>query len=85
VLRESAHRLARLAEIEGPASVGEIVDELYAVERAVASLLGAIALAADPEIAQLDAAGAPIDLAPTPRAVTDWTTTGVLEGPPALQ
>jgi hypothetical protein len=79
VLRESAHRLARLAELEGPASVSEIVDELYAVERAVASLLGAIALAADPELSALDPAAAGMGEAPSvPRAVTDWTTTGVL-------
>ncbi len=77
VLRESANRLARLAESRGPASVGEIVDELYSVERAVASLLGAIALAADPEINALDAA-APAPAGQTPRAVTDWTTTGVI-------
>jgi hypothetical protein len=59
--------------------VGEIVDELYSVERAVASLLGAIALAADPEITALDA-GQPstADAVPSQRAVTDWTTTGVL-------
>src|SRR3954453_20560236 len=38
VLRESANRLARLASNDGrPTAVGEIVDELYAVERAVAS------------------------------------------------
>jgi hypothetical protein len=79
VLRESAHRLARLAELEGPASVSEIVDELYAVERAVASLLGAIALAADPELNALDTDGSGLNEAPpVPRAVTDWTTTGVL-------
>src|SRR4051794_27894129 len=79
VLRESANRLARLAETQGPASVGEIVDELYAVERAVASLLGAIALAADPEINALDAqAPAGTDLPTAARAITDWTTTGVL-------
>ena len=79
VLRESAHRLARLAETQGPASVGEIVDELYAVERAVASLLGAIALAADPEITALDADHRDAVEAPAPmRVVTDWTTTGVL-------
>jgi hypothetical protein len=77
VLRESAQRLARLAELTGPNSVNEIVDELYAVERAVASLLGAIALAADPDIAAMD--GTPGNgEAPQPRAVTDWTTTGVL-------
>jgi len=79
VLRESANRLARLAETQGPASVGEIVDELYAVERAVASLLGAIALAADPDIAALDAGrGSTVEATPAARAITDWTTTGVL-------
>jgi hypothetical protein len=79
VLRESANRLARLAETQGPASVGEIVDELYAVERAVASLLGAIALAADPDITALDAAHpSSAESAPAARVVTDWTTTGVL-------
>jgi hypothetical protein len=76
VLRESANRLARLATTEGPASVHEIVDELYAVERAVASLLGAIALAAEPDIGR----GVPIDEndPASPRAGADWTTTGVL-------
>jgi hypothetical protein len=79
VLRESAHRLARLAETEGPASVGEIVDELYAVERAVASLLGAIALAADPDLTALDSGDGTCNDAATPsRAASDWTTTGVL-------
>jgi hypothetical protein len=79
VLRESANRLARLAETQGPASVGEIVDELYAVERAVASLLGAIALAADPEITALDADHTPsTEPHAAARAITDWTTTGVL-------
>jgi hypothetical protein len=77
VLRESANRLARLAETQGPASVGEIVDELYAVERAVASLLGAIALAADPELNAMDAA-ASVGSEMSGRAVADWTTTGVL-------
>ena len=48
VLRESAHRLSRLAtRYDGPDAVDEIVAELYSVERAVASLLGAIALASD--------------------------------------
>src|SRR3954470_24407193 len=79
VLRESAHRLARLAETQGPAPGGEIVDELYSVERAVASLLGAIALAADPEIAAIDAGCEQVVEVPTQgRVVTDWTTTGVL-------
>jgi hypothetical protein len=79
-LRESAARLGRLASMpEGPDPVGDIVGELHAAERAVASLLGAIALAADPELAALDTQ----ELAPaTATAVPDddvWTTTGVLE------
>jgi hypothetical protein len=68
--------LARLAATEGPASVHEIVDELYAVERAVASLLGAIALAAEPDLTRVS-----IDddeEMPAPRRSEEWTTTGVL-------
>ena len=74
VLRQSASRLAQLAAMPaGPNEVGEIVDELHAVERAVASLLGAIALAADGD---LRGAG---DYADEPaRAEPEWTTTGVL-------
>jgi hypothetical protein len=75
VLRESANRLARLAATEGPASVQEIVDELYAVERAVASLLGAIAIAAETDLRHdlpLTDPDAP------PHRSADWTTTGVL-------
>jgi hypothetical protein len=78
VLRESANRLARLATATGPAAVGEIVDELYAVERAVASLLGAIALAAEPDLNGLDGDAPALDETSLSRAVTDWTTTGVL-------
>jgi hypothetical protein len=77
VLRESANRLARLADAEGPASVHEIVDELYSVERAVASLLGAIALAAEPDLTR----GLPIDdvdASGVPHRHADWTTTGVM-------
>ena len=79
-LRESAARLGRLATMpEGPDPVGDIVGELHSAERAVASLLGAIALAAEPELAaldthelvRLDAQGAGDD--------SVWTTTGVLE------
>jgi hypothetical protein len=75
VLRESANRLARLADTDGPASVHEIVDELYAVERAVASLLGAIAIAAEMDVGrgvvpEDDSAGAPQS--------AEWTTTGLL-------
>jgi hypothetical protein len=76
VLRESANRLARLAATEDPASVNEIVDELYAVERAVASLLGAIALAAEPDIVR-GLTGDDGGLSPA-RRIDDWTTTGVL-------
>ena len=70
VLRESADRLARLAE--GCADVGDIVEELHLAERAVASLLGAVALAAEPELL------VPPGLLPVPRAADDWTTTGLL-------
>ncbi len=76
VLRDSANRLARLAATDGPASVNEIVDELYAAERAVASLLGAIALAAEPELARTLAAEG--EEMTTASRYEDWTTTGVL-------
>jgi hypothetical protein len=81
VLRESANRLARLATApEGEDPVGDIVDELHAVERAVASLLGAIALASDPELAEemrnLDTGGPAVS---TTRGISDWTTTGTLD------
>jgi hypothetical protein len=82
VLRESAARLAKLATApEGEDPVGDIVDELHAVERAVASLLGAIALAADSDLTR-EFANAPVPDKPAApvRGVTDWTTTGVLEG-----
>lgn len=72
VLRESSDRLARLANrFDGPDPVSQIVDELHAVERAVASLLGAIALAQPaPEAA--------------PLAASEWTTTGRLESADGL-
>jgi MFS family permease len=75
VLRESASRLARLATLPtGLGDVGEIVDELHSVERAVASLLGAIALAADSDL-RAPAEG----FADEPvRAEPEWTTTGLL-------
>jgi hypothetical protein len=76
VLRESADRLARLADSSG--GVDDIVEELHLVERAVASLLGAIALAAEPDLEAIGA-GNRITDAPAPvRPATDWTTTGVL-------
>lgn len=78
VLRDSAGRLSRLADAGG---MDDIVDELHLVERAVASLLGAVALAAEPELLT----GAPTSNQPDKpvlglpqRATTDWTTTGVL-------
>jgi hypothetical protein len=76
VLRESAHRLARLADADGPASVHEIVDELYAVERAVASLLGAIAIAAETDLGR--GIASTDDDQGAPRRSAEWTTTGVL-------
>ncbi|HVW80425.1 MAG TPA: hypothetical protein VHB69_05750 [Mycobacteriales bacterium] len=76
VLRDSATRLSRLAATGDAAAVGDIVDELYAVERAVASLLGAIALAAEPDLGN---AITPADLQMTgARRFDDWTTTGVI-------
>ncbi len=86
MLRESATRLARLASSDfgvaepGRESVSNIVDELHAVERAVASLLGAIALAADPSLRDLDGmmdADSTTTL-PGARREEDWTTTGVV-------
>jgi hypothetical protein len=79
VLHESAERLARLAESTDPAGgVDDIVDELHMVERAVASLLGALALAAEPDLRGVgghpDAPQRPVRSTPA----TDWTTTGVL-------
>ncbi|MDQ6649510.1 MAG: hypothetical protein M3Z02_05270 [Actinomycetota bacterium] len=82
VLRESAARLARLTETAGsPERVGDIVDELHAVERAVASLLGAIVLNAEPDLG-MTVSGTIEDpvVLPPQRPATDWTTTGVLEG-----
>jgi hypothetical protein len=78
VLRESADRLARLAEASS--GVDDIVEELHLVERAVASLLGAIALAAEPDL--IGVTGGPgtraTDIPASARPATDWTTTGVL-------
>jgi hypothetical protein len=80
VLRESANRLSRLASsFGGPDPVSEIVAELHAVERAVAALLGAIALASDPLPAR-PVPGLPALLAaPGPRGEAEWTTTGRME------
>ena len=79
VLRDSAARLSRLADTVDPAGgVDDLVEELHLVERAVASLLGALALAAEPD---LDTAADDAAVPPLPRerpAAGDWTTTGVL-------
>jgi hypothetical protein len=77
MLRESATRLARLATTSSAQeAVTDIVDELHSVERAVASLLGAIALAADPSLRDLDD---DFDQMAAPaRRDEDWTTTGLL-------
>ena len=72
VLRESADRLARLAEADG--GVDDMVEELHLVERAVASLLGAVALNADPDLMSLHGQGPAVPVRPA----ADWTTTGVL-------
>lgn len=72
VLRESVGRLSRLADaFDGPELVGDIVDELHTVERAVASLLGAIGMAAGPYLPDGEYSA---DL-----LGTDWTSTGTLE------
>ncbi len=79
VLRESANRLSRLAvAFNGPGAVDEIVVELHAVERAVASLLGAIALASDP-LAAADGSELPGLTTGSVRGETEWTTTGRIE------
>ena len=78
MLRESATRLARLATTSSAQeAVTDIVDELHSVERAVASLLGAIALAVDPSLRDLDDDDFDIAAAPV-RRDEDWTTTGLL-------
>ena len=70
ILRESAERLAQMAASAG--GVEDIVEELQVVERAVASLLGAIALAAEPDLSRVGSTSRVAQLRP------DWTTTGVL-------
>lgn len=79
VLRESADRLSRLAyAFDGPDPLSDIVDELHAVERAVASLLGAISLASDAQFVG-DGNQRIMGGSSMPRAETEWTTTGQLE------
>ena len=80
-LRESSSRLARLArEGSDRSAVEAIVEELHAVERAVASLLGAIALAAEPDL-NSDVPVVPFPISPVgvlPRAPerAEWTSSG---------
>ncbi|HVT63564.1 MAG TPA: hypothetical protein VHD81_00225 [Mycobacteriales bacterium] len=77
VLRDSANRLARLASSEVPPEMDDVVDELHTAERAVASLLGAMALATDPELV-LGLSEDDLQLTGPRRSFDDWTTTGVL-------
>ncbi len=78
VLRESTDRLSRLATtFTGPDPVAGIVDELHTVERAVASLLGAIALATEEHSDRAAAAPEPTGARRPVRNV--WTTTGLLD------
>jgi hypothetical protein len=86
MLRESAGRLARLASASyGEGAVTDIVDELHSVERAVASLLGAIALAADPSLRDLDDERADEFSIPAARHEEDWTTTGLVNRPETVR
>lgn len=78
LLRDSARRLSSLASgPAGPAAVGHIIGELHAAERAVASLLGALALTTVGEFSDDAGRGS----ATGQRAVEEWTTTGVLSRP----
>ncbi|MCW2605394.1 MAG: hypothetical protein JWO60_87, partial [Frankiales bacterium] len=72
LLRDSAERLTRLAVRDG--GVAGVVEELHLVERAVASLLGAVALAAEPDLLLPTRRE---DATPSARPAADWTTTGV--------
>lgn len=72
VLRESAQRLVQLADrADLSAGVDDIVDELHLVERAVASLLGALALAAEPDLRRLGSPSGPVP-GPLPAAAPAW-------------
>ena len=76
-LRESAVRLTWLANTATSRDgVGDIVEELHAAERAVASLLGAIALAADVQLENDNVVELPTG---TSMGDDDWTTTGTLD------
>ena len=81
-VRSAAERLAALAA--RAADVDDVVGELHALERSVASLLGVRALAArgDARPPVTAPAAVPAGLVPGPRQerapAVDWTTTGVL-------
>lgn len=78
LLRDSASRLSSLAGCPaGPDPVGEIVEELHSAERAVASLLGGLAMATALELADR-AELISADPSPAQRAAQEWTTTGML-------
>ena len=72
LLRDSAERLTRLAARDS--GVEPIVEELQLVERAVASLLGAVALAAEPDLRLPNPRPEALPLRPA----AEWTSTGVL-------
>lgn len=72
-LRESGSRLARLAGGAGTGAMDDIIEELRSAEQAVASLLGAVAMAADSDLAARTVRPAPVA-----RPADDWTSTGVL-------
>ena len=78
VLRDSARRLSVLAGGPGgPGSVQQIVAELHAVEGAVASLLGTLAMTSARQLTdRVEAAHA--ETTPASQAAGEWTTTGLL-------
>ncbi|HLZ36163.1 MAG TPA: hypothetical protein VKP64_00060 [Mycobacteriales bacterium] len=78
LLRDATARLARLAATGGTGALPDIVDELHAVERAVASLLGLAAQAAAPPPRPTGPAPLVPAGAVPPGDQQAWTTTGVL-------
>lgn len=85
MLRDSARRLSLLASAPGgPDGVGPIIEELHSVERAVASLLGALAMATARQVSNHAELVSDVP-SPAQRAAEEWTTTGVLESLESLQ
>lgn len=76
LLRDSARRLSSLAAgPAGPDAVGQIVEELHAAERAVASLLGSLAMTTAQALAER---GEELQVDPVAtRAAEEWTTSGM--------